>query len=125
MVRQTVAHAAHPFAQLDETKDDGTLDAPESTIPATWQEIKASERAHRACKARAASTRRRNVDPTTCDLDYSRAQLEFMQAMQTYKESSGRTYPDWSEVLAVLLKLGYEKGRGPGANDPPRRDVSP
>jgi hypothetical protein len=35
-----------------------------------------------------------------------------MQAMKAYKESSGRMFPTWSEVLEVLRSLGYEK---PGA----------
>ena len=37
------------------------------------------------------------------------AELEFMQAMQAYKLSSGRMFPTWSEVLEVLRSLGYQK----------------
>jgi hypothetical protein len=37
------------------------------------------------------------------------AELEFMQAMQDYKQSSGRMFPTWSEVLEVLKALGYTK----------------
>ena len=48
-------------------------------------------------------------NPSTCDLDYSKAQLEFMKAIEDYKQSSGRMYPTWSEVLEVLVGLGYEK----------------
>jgi hypothetical protein len=36
-------------------------------------------------------------------------ELEFMQAMQDYKKSSGRMFPTWSEVLEVLQSLGYRK----------------
>jgi hypothetical protein len=32
-----------------------------------------------------------------------------MAAMQRYKESSGRMFPTWSEVLEVLQSLGYRK----------------
>jgi hypothetical protein len=39
---------------------------------------KASRRATHAAQARAASGRRRRVDPTTCERDYSDAELEFM-----------------------------------------------
>src|SRR4051794_16756237 len=39
----------------------------------------------------------------------SDAELEFMRAMQDYKLSSGRMFPTWSEVLEVLLSLGYDK----------------
>jgi len=70
---------------------------------------KVSERATRASRARHASTRRHKIDPTTCERDYSADEIEFMQAIQAYKESSGRMYPTWSEVLEVLQGLGYEK----------------
>jgi hypothetical protein len=63
----------------------------------------------RATTARNQSGRRRLVDPTTCERDYSAAEMEFMQAIQTYKQKSGRMFPTWSEVLEVLRGLGYEK----------------
>ena len=37
------------------------------------------------------------------------AEQELMQAMQEYKESSGRMFPTWSEVLEVVQGLGYQK----------------
>jgi len=70
---------------------------------------KASRRASHAARTRAVSGRRRFVDPTTCERDYSTAELEFMQAMQEYKQSSGRKFPTWSEVLEVLQGIGYRK----------------
>ncbi len=66
-----------------------------------------SERAVRANKARQESGRRRLVDPTTCDREYTAAELEFMQAMQDYKTKNGRMFPTWSEVLEVVRELGY------------------
>lgn len=39
----------------------------------------------------------------------SPAEVEFMKAMQDYKQSSGRMFPTWSEVLEVLRALGYAK----------------
>ncbi len=77
----------------------------------SWTDRKASERSQRAAKARNSSTRRRLVDPTTCDRDYTDVELEFMRAMQDYKQQSGRMFPTWSEVLEVLKALGYEKSR--------------
>jgi hypothetical protein len=78
-------------------------------------EQKAGARAARAASARAASGRRRLVDPSTCERDYAAAEVEFMLAMQEYKRSSGRMFPTWSEVLEVLQGLGYEKpGTGVG-----------
>jgi hypothetical protein len=74
-----------------------------------WSNRRATEQASRAAKARQSSGRRRFVDPTTCERDYSQAELEFMLAMNEYKQKSGRMFPTWSEVLEVLRSLGYEK----------------
>jgi hypothetical protein len=53
--------------------------------------------------------RRRQIDPTTCERDYTDAEVEFMHALDQYKRSSGRMFPTCSEVLEVLRGLGYEK----------------
>jgi hypothetical protein len=74
-----------------------------------WINQRAHEQALRAAKARQTSGRRRYVDPTTCERDYSTAEIEFMNAMQAYKLRSGRMFPTWSEILEVLCALGYEK----------------
>ncbi len=74
-----------------------------------WINRRASDQATRAANARQASGRRRFVDPTTCERDYSQAEMEFMLAMNEYKQKSGRMFPTWSEVLEVLRALGYEK----------------
>lgn len=84
-----------------------------------WTDRRATAQAHRAASARNTSRRRRFVDPTTCDRDYTEAEREFMQAMHEYKHRSGRMFPTWSEVLEVLRDLGYEKPReDPGASSP-------
>jgi hypothetical protein len=74
-----------------------------------WVNRKASEKASKAANVRKESRRRRLIDPTTCERDYSEAEFEFMQAMHTYKQKSGRMFPTWSEVLEVVRSLGYEK----------------
>ncbi|MEY3176004.1 MAG: hypothetical protein RLZZ436_3918 [Planctomycetota bacterium] len=53
--------------------------------------------------------RRRQIDPTTCERDYSSPEVEFMRAMDDYKRRSGRPFPTWSEVLEVVVSLGYRK----------------
>lgn len=53
--------------------------------------------------------RRRQIDPTTCERDYSGLEVEFMKAMDDYKRKSGRPFPTWSEVLEVIISLGYRK----------------
>ena len=67
--------------------------------------------ASQAAAKRNQSGRRRLVDPTTTERDYSAAETEFMFAMQEYKKSSGRMFPTWSEVLEVLQSLGYQKAQ--------------
>jgi hypothetical protein len=74
-----------------------------------WANRRASAQATRAANARQVSGRRRFVDPTTCEREYSSSEMEFMQAMHDYKQKSGRMFPTWSEVLEVLRGLGYEK----------------
>lgn len=74
-----------------------------------WTDRHASDQARRASAARQTSGRRRKIDPTTSERDYSPEELEFMTAMQEYKRRSGRMFPTWSEVLEVLHELGYEK----------------
>ncbi|MEQ8847835.1 hypothetical protein [Botrimarina sp.] len=51
--------------------------------------------------------RRRQIDPTTCERDYSDQEVEFMNAMDEYKRRSGRMFPTCSEVLEVIRDLGY------------------
>jgi hypothetical protein len=53
--------------------------------------------------------RRRMIDPTTCERDYSQDEIEFMRAMDDYKRKSGRMFPTWSEVLEVVRSLGYTR----------------
>jgi hypothetical protein len=63
----------------------------------------------RASQATQRSRRRRHVAPTACASDYPATELEFMQAMDQYKQRSGRMFPTWSEILEVLVSLGYQK----------------
>ena len=59
--------------------------------------------------------RRRQVDPTTCEKDYSDEEIIFMRAMDQYKRANRRPFPTWSEVLEVLRSLGYRKVEAPTA----------
>ncbi|MGD9637063.1 MAG: hypothetical protein AB7U97_27525 [Pirellulales bacterium] len=56
---------------------------------------------------RAKVNRRRQIDPTTCERDYTDAEVEFMNALDDYKRKSGRMFPTCSEVLEVVRSLGY------------------
>jgi hypothetical protein len=56
---------------------------------------------------RAKKERRRRIDPTTFEKQYTPDELEFMNAMQRFKEASGRSFPTHGEVLKVAIALGY------------------
>src|SRR5215211_4668681 len=66
-------------------------------------------RAENAAEKRRKSERRRLIDPTTCERDYSDDEMDFMKAMDRYKRDNRRPFPTWSEVLEVLRSLGYRK----------------
>lgn len=53
--------------------------------------------------------RRRQIDPTTCERDYSDEEVSFMSALDEYKRKNGRMFPTCSEVLEVIRNLGYVK----------------
>lgn len=54
-------------------------------------------------------TRRRQIDPTTCEREYSENEVEFMSALELYKRKNGRMFPTCSEILEVITSLGYRK----------------
>jgi hypothetical protein len=63
----------------------------------------------RGIERRVKVNRRRQIDPTTCERDYTSDEIEFMGAMDEYKRRSGRMFPTCSEVLEVIKSLGYAK----------------
>ncbi len=63
----------------------------------------------KSSEPRRKAQRRRQIDPTTCERDYSDDEVEFMQAMEAYKRKNGRMFPTCSEVLEVVRSLGYAK----------------
>lgn len=75
------------------------------------QSPRIAARRHRVAESQqpARHARRRMIDPTTCERDYGADEIEFMQALDRYKRTSGRMFPTCSEVLQVLRSLGYER----------------
>ncbi|MCG8584605.1 MAG: hypothetical protein MI757_07835 [Pirellulales bacterium] len=53
--------------------------------------------------------RRRQIDPTTCERDYSADEIEFMHAIDHFKRTTGQSFPGCQDVLEVIKKLGYRK----------------
>ena len=62
-----------------------------------------------ALERRQKVNRRRQIDPPTCERDYTEHEVEFMNALDDYKRRSGRMFPTCSEVLEVIRSLGYAK----------------
>jgi hypothetical protein len=58
---------------------------------------------------RAKKDRRRRIDPTTFDKQYSDDEMEFMNAVQRFKEQSGKAFPAYGDVLKIAVGLGYRK----------------
>ena len=90
------------------------------TATAAWPELESVQTAsemtieeRREIIDRRRLDRRRQIDPTTCERDYSDNEIEFMKSMDDYKRKSGRPFPTWSEVLEVLMSLGYRKVADP------------
>ncbi|HEY8505752.1 MAG TPA: hypothetical protein VIL46_14300, partial [Gemmataceae bacterium] len=84
-------------------------------------------RAQNAAEKRRTSERRRLIDPTTCERDYNEDETEFMKAIERYKRENRRPFPTWSEVLEILISLGYRKVEEPGPlpGNKPRPEVPP
>jgi hypothetical protein len=53
--------------------------------------------------------RRRRIDPTTFEKQYTPDELEFMTAMQQFKVRTGKGFPSYAEVLEVVETLGYRR----------------
>jgi hypothetical protein len=62
-----------------------------------------------APERRARKERRRRIDPTTFEKQYTDDELEFMNAMQRFKVHSGKSFPSHGDVLRVAHELGYRK----------------
>ena len=60
-------------------------------------------------EARVRKDRRKRIDPTTFEKQYTGDELEFMNAMQRYKERTGKAFPTYAEVIKVAVSLGYLK----------------
>ncbi|HEV8059462.1 MAG TPA: hypothetical protein VGP68_06300 [Gemmataceae bacterium] len=87
---------------MERTDRRQTNDRRKKDVPVTAERRQTPERRNQG-------ERRRQVDPTTCERDYSEEEIVFMKAMDQYKRANRRPFPTWSEVLEVLYALGYRK----------------
>ena len=98
MVRKS--DAGSEIVTVDRRKDDRRVgEATEAKVKSIIAEEKKKNKVQR----------RRQIDPTTCERDYSGEEVEFMTALEQYKRSSGRMFPTCSEILEVIRGLGYVK----------------
>ena len=94
---------------LDSVRIDRRTTGTRRQASSDRRSLDASVPAERRTNERRSNQRRRQIDPTTCERDYTNDEIEFMQALDAYKRSSGRMFPTCSEVLEVLRGLGYVK----------------
>jgi hypothetical protein len=108
VVKHEVATKTRPTAEAIMTIDRRDSSDRRSTSDRRMQSMPvAVER--RTLQRRVKVNRRRQIDPTTCERDYTSDEIEFMSAMDDYKRRNGRMFPTCSEVLEVVKLLGYEK----------------
>jgi len=81
--------------------------------------------AERRAAPRRKVQRRRQIDPTTCERDYTNDEIEFMQALDDYKRSSGRMFPTCSEILEVIRNMGYTRDLPADEAAPANVSISP
>ncbi len=87
--------------------------------------VAVDRRRQNAAEKRRTSERRRLIDPTTCERDYNDDEMEFMKAMERYKRENRRPFPTWSEVLEVLISMGYRRVETATALPGVKRDTPP
>ncbi|MEZ6119067.1 MAG: hypothetical protein R3C28_21200 [Pirellulaceae bacterium] len=81
---------------VDLRRKDRRSSAPDTATAAPVKEVRKVQR-------------RRQIDPTTCERDYSLDEIEFMHALDDYKRANGRMFPTCSEILEVVRSIGYIK----------------
>ncbi len=103
MKRKPSAEAKEPTPVMDarSSKDRRQNDRRQNDAPVAID--------HRSSERRVKVNRRRQIDPTTCERDYSPEEIAFMSALVDYKRRSGRMFPTCSEILEVFKGLGYER----------------
>ncbi len=113
-------------ANMPAGKDEVTIDRRRPSERRGEEAESAATAAAPALERRQKVNRRRQIDPTTCERDYTDQEVEFMNALDEYKRKSGRMFPTCSEVLEVINSLGYVKLRRPttSCSRRPARDSS-
>lgn len=111
---KTAARSSRPARKASQEQAEAgdmtvTLDRRRGSRRGEKSEVAAAASPAPALERRQKVVRRRQIDPTTCERDYSVEEVEFMNAMDDYKRKSGRMFPTCSEVLEVIRSMGYVK----------------
>jgi hypothetical protein len=107
--RQRKRGAAVAESTTEPGKDDITIDRRRNPDRRANESESAEATPAPKLERRKKVNRRRQIDPTTCERDYTDQEVEFMNALDDYKRKSGRMFPTCSEVLEVIHSLGYVK----------------
>jgi len=103
MINEDSSHIDPEVAEKEDERRGRGKDRRQRAIPVAVERRSGKDRRNQE------GERRRQVDPTTCEKDYSDEEIIFMKAMDQYKRANRRPFPTWSEVLEVLRSLGYRK----------------
>ncbi len=95
------------------TKDECVVDRRRVNRRIDLESVENSTSSEKPPEERRKVERRRQIDPTTCERDYTDDEVDFMKEMDLYKRRSGRQFPTWSEVLEVIRSMGYRKVEEP------------
>lgn len=108
---QPFRREVHPVAKTKRSGEQVPVDRRGKDRRATERRQEAVPVAveRRTLQRREKVARRRQIDPTTCERDYTDDEVEFMGALDQYKRKSGRMFPTCSEILEVIRSLGYSK----------------
>lgn len=99
-----------PAVQSDESVSDVEVEMDRrNMLDDDRRQIDAETEVNNEAPERRKVARRRQIDPTTCERDYSNDEIEFMHALDAYKRKAGRMFPTCSEILEVVRDLGYRR----------------
>jgi hypothetical protein len=86
------------------------------------------------CEKSAASTRKataatgeRRRHPATAEIDYTRDQCDFLMAVDARKRRPGRIFPTGTELLEIVVSIGFRRIETPSAGlavDQMRRPIA-
>ena len=101
--RQTVVERRNGLERRQAAADDSTYDGSE-------RRVTSDRRSDTGLERRRGPGRRRSDDRRSAEEgEMTAEQFEFVMAIETYKKVNKRMFPSWTEVLEVMLQLGYRK----------------